>query len=218
MAASSSGLLVSGLRSIALPLALSIAVFAPLGCSDDPPSLGEDGDLCDPIDAPCKRTQVCEGGTCVNAQRCPEGESSECPEADGDDDPLFCEYTFCVEACQTGGKHCPPPQFRCDLISKTCVPNDDTCRTNEDCVDGKLCHILEGDDTGQCIVGECKSLAGTPCVKTINKDLCEDIDVPGTCGADGACGVTSLPAGFASCPGGVSLTCFGISVCIPFDF
>ena len=63
----------------------------------------------------------------------------------------------------------------------------------------------------------CQSLPGTPCVKSVSVDLCKDIDVPGVCGANGDCGVTTLPAGFASCPGGVLIQCFGISVCIPFD-
>ena len=177
MAASSRGLLVSGIRVLSLPLALSLAVFGPLGCSEDSKGSGVGGEAsdCDPIDNPCKRTQICVDGACENAPRCPEGEDSECPQDDGDGDPLFCEFTFCVEACQTGGLHCPPPEFRCDLISKTCVPDDDSCGSNDDCAEGKFCHIQEGDTRGVCQIGEICAGDGD-CEGSIYGPLCHPTD------------------------------------------
>ena len=152
MAVSFRGLLGSAFQALALPLAITVFALGPVGCSDDETAPGTTEGACDPIDNPCPRTQVCEAGECKNAQRCAdteEGEPGTCPENDSDGDPLFCEFTFCVEACQDGGLHCPPPVFRCDLERKTCVRDDGTCGETADCPDGQICYIQENADRGQ---------------------------------------------------------------------
>jgi len=127
------------------------------GCGDDtstPTAAAE----CDTDENPCNRTQVCEGGKCVRAPRC--AEDGTCPEEDADGDALYCEFGYCVEACQDGPRWCSEGT-RCDPVKHICVqeivrfcevhtdcPDDQVCRdvvdsiteeTNKECRPGKRC-------------------------------------------------------------------------------
>jgi len=70
--------------------------------------------------------------------------------------------------------------------------------------------------TGQCSSGTCLSTPGVACTTRYSVDLCQSIDVTGTCAANGDCNVTQPPPGY-TCPGcqGICLVCWGIQFCIP---
>ena len=185
-----------------------------MGCKHelaDGPPCSEDSENC----FPCEDGSLCTDGDYCQAGSCKSGGPVICY-AD-----QYCVYGVCNP--QTG---CSLPTHL-ELGTPCPAGESDNCHTGQcqfgECVlaptTGNSCNASSSKcPVGQCIVGECKSLAGTPCVKSVSKDLCQSIDVPGTCGADGECGITSVPAGYGSCPGGILINCFGISICIPFDF
>jgi hypothetical protein len=184
-----------------------------VGCKHelaDGPSCASDPENCFPCEdgSLCTENDFCQSGSCKS------GGPVICY---GDD---YCLYGVCNP--QTG---CSQPT-QLDYGTPCPAGPSDPCHTGQcefgECklapTTGNACLASSSIcPTGQCIVGQCLSLPGVPCVKTVSKDVCEDMDVPGVCGANGECGITSLPAGMPSCPGGVMIVCFGISVCIPFD-
>ncbi len=145
----------------ALTAVLMLGGMLTSACSDDDTAGPGAGIECD-AERPCTRTQVCEGGRCVTAGRCPEdvqGLSSECPETDADGDPLFCEYGFCVEECKPGPEWCRQPDYRCDQGTHTCVRIniDGRCSEHRECPEGEVCKFFTdaetGVATGQCVAG-----------------------------------------------------------------
>ncbi|MFK7984957.1 MAG: hypothetical protein AB8I08_02925, partial [Sandaracinaceae bacterium] len=141
-------------RRFPAPVCLTLALFALLGCGEDPPPTCAS-------DTECAADQRCADGTCVaRADAGPQpdagfdagfdaGEDSgpadagvECVDDDG------CEDATCV-----GGVCCAPSSVCGDVccagaevcFSNACVVPGDSCAQQADCADGQYCEIALGE-------------------------------------------------------------------------
>ena len=177
----------------------------------------------------CTQTDLCQDGVCngLNPLICEDGN----PCTDNTCDSVVgCVMSFNTAACEDGnlcteddtctsGVCMAGPKALCQnpnpCVAGHCYPDTGCVYSNND---GAAC-VSDSDDcpSGKCVAGTCQSKAGVQCTTTVGLDLCQKVEVTGTCDAAGNCAVSSAPPGF-TCPGcyGICIKCF-IEICIPFS-
>jgi hypothetical protein len=202
--------------------------YDPIDCSDD---IECTVDQCDPVSG-CNNP-LATGPSCAddpdNCFPCEDG--SQCTENDWcwngscqTGNQVVCSADPCMpQGCSplTGCK-APEPQTGNDCViggvgqCEQAKCKQGICTTES--ISGGSCVANSAEcPTGECISGQCLSVADVTCITTIQKDLCDDVDVTGKCSAAGGCAISDAPPGM-SCPGcaGICLQCFFIQLCVPF--
>ena len=188
----------------------------PLSCDDGNPCTDNSCDAAAGCifafnSAPCSDQNQCtENDTCAGGQ-CKPGSPTNCNDGDpctqelGCSPITGCQYTSAGNGtpCTYGGGSCS--QGKCN--NGFCSPQD-----------GGLCSTGSGKcPQGTCSGGNCYIKTPQTCVTKVGLDLCNKVEVAGTCASSGECVVSSAPPGL-TCPGcpGICIKCF-IEICIPFS-
>ena len=163
---------------------------------------GKNGGACDDDGNPCTNDQ-CQDGLCKhinNQDPCEDG--NPCTKND------VCSGGQCktgqFDTCDDGN---PCTKGQCDPAIGCVYQNNDFA----------LCQSGDSEcPVGVCSGGGCFPKPNEPCKTEVGLDLCQSVEVSGTCTAGGDCVVTSAPPGF-TCPGcnGICVKCF-INICLPF--
>ncbi|MBL90445.1 MAG: hypothetical protein CMH56_01345 [Myxococcales bacterium] len=145
-----------------------------------------------------------------------------------------CLPDLCVDVDCDDGNPCTTDtcDSRTGICSHEGLNNQSLCLTGEDqcgegrciqgqCVsfDGRSCTRPGRCTEGTCVSGECQAVGGGVCQAEVDRDLCDDMEVPGHCSATGEC-VPDIPPP-TQCEGvqcnGICLQCT-IAGVIPITF